>query len=183
MAARIASVTSGEVAGPELIATLEAILREDPGNPQAHLRLGYAELERGRCDRAEPHLRAALQAQVPSADAGLGLADCRLRARDLAGARRALEAARAAEPGNPVVESNLGLVAFETGDTEAAIGLLRAALVRDPTRLEARFTLARALGRAGRRQEALSEAQTLMAQLPPNAPQRPEVQRLIEALR
>ncbi len=183
VASRIASVTSGEVAGAELIATLDAILRDDPGNPQAHLRLGYAELQRGRCDRAEPHLRTALAAQVPSADAGLGLADCRLRARDLAGARQALEAARAAEPGNPVVDANLGLVLFEAGETDSAIGLLRSALGRDPTRLEARFTLARALGRAGKRQDALAEAQTLMSQLARDAPQRQEVQRLIDALR
>ena len=45
------------------ISTLESILRSDPQNPQAHLRLGYAEVERGnRCDRAEPHFRAALAA-------------------------------------------------------------------------------------------------------------------------
>ena len=62
VASRLATVTSGEVRGDELVATLEAVLRDDPANPQAHLRLGFAEIERGRCAQAEPHLRAALDA-------------------------------------------------------------------------------------------------------------------------
>ena len=86
VASRLAEVTSGEARGDRLFRTLEAILEDDPANPQAHLRLGYAEIERGRCDRAEPHLRAALAARLPSADAGLALADCRRRANDVAGA-------------------------------------------------------------------------------------------------
>ena len=88
VASRLAEVTSGEAAATACSATLEAILEDDPANPQAHLRLGYAEIERGRCDRAEPHLRTALAARLPSADAGLALADCRRRANDVAGAVR-----------------------------------------------------------------------------------------------
>ena len=183
IASRLAEVTSGEVRGDALRSTLAAILKDDPGNPQAHLRLGYAEAERGRCDRAEPHLRAALAARLPSADAGLALADCRSRANDAKGAGQALEAARALEPGNPVVEANLGLLALSANDTAAAIRWLQAALATDPTLLEARFALARALGRAGRRAEAITEARTLLDQLPPDAPQRREVQRLLDALR
>jgi choline-sulfatase len=182
IASRLAEVTSGELRRDARIPALEAVLKEDPNNPQAHLRLGYAELERSRCDRAEPHLRTALDARLPSADAGLGLADCRLRAKDFRGAAQALEAARALEPGNPVVEANLGLVALARNDSQNAIKWLQAALATDPNLLEARFALARALGRAGRRDEAAAEARRLLLKLPPNAPQRAEVQRLIEAL-
>ena len=121
-------VTSGELQGEARIAALRGILRDDPRNPQAHLRLGFAELERGRCRDAEPHLRAALQAGVPSADAGLGLADCRGRAGDLAGAAAALAAARAAEPGNPVVTANLGILAVQQRRLPEGIALLREAL-------------------------------------------------------
>jgi choline-sulfatase len=183
LASRIATVTSGEVRGQELVATLEAIVREDPDNPQAHLRLGFAELERGRCAQAEPHFRIALAAQLPSADAGLGLADCRMRANDTDGAQRVLDAARAMEPGNPVVEANLGLVALARKETKTAITLFESALSRDPAFLEARFNLSRAYAHAGRRQDALKEAQTLLSQLPPAAPQRAEVERLIQALK
>ena len=182
IASRMAEVTSGELRGDARIPALEAVLKEDPANPQAHLRLGYAELEAGRCDRAEPHFRTALTARLPSADAGLGLADCRLRVKDTRGATQALEAARALEPGNPVVDANLGLMALARNDPEGAVKWLHSALARDPGLLEARFALVRALGRLGRRDEAASEARRLLSQLPPDAPQRPEVQRLLEAV-
>jgi arylsulfatase A-like enzyme/cytochrome c-type biogenesis protein CcmH/NrfG len=182
LASRIAMVTSGEVRGQELIATLRAILREDPKNPQANLRLGYAELEQNRCAQAEPHFRAAIAGELPSADAALGLADCRMRANDAVGAERALELARAVEPGNPVVDANLGLVALSRKDATKAIQLLRSALARDPGFFEARFNLSRALATAGQRAEALKEAHTLLSQMPPTAPQRAEVERLVKAL-
>ena len=121
IASQMAQVTSGEVTGDEMVRTLQSILRADAQNPQAHLRLGYAEIDRGRCDRAEPHLRFALQAQVPSADAGLGLAGCLLRRGDREGAATALAAARRAEPGNPVVAANIGLLALQNGDFAIAI--------------------------------------------------------------
>ncbi len=183
VAARIAAVTSGEVSGEALVSTLEAILRDDPQNPQAHLRLGFAELERGRCAVAEPHLQAALTSGVPSADAGLGLAQCRGRAGDLPGAAAALTAAQRAEPGNPTVLANLGLLALRQGRHVEAVPLLREALVIEPRLLEARFSLARALALSGDRAAAAAEARQLLDQLAPGAPQRAEVERLLAALR
>lgn len=182
IASRLAAVMAGEVQGAALLATLEAVLADDPANPQAHLRLGYAYAADRRCDRAIPHLRAALAARLPSADAGLGLAGCLLEQGDLAGAGRALHDADAREPGNPVVQANLGVVALQGDDAVTAVTRLTAALASDPTMLQARFALARALARLGRRGEALREARTLLQQLPPDAPQRAEVERLISAL-
>jgi choline-sulfatase len=183
LAARIASVTSGEVQGGALIPALEAILKEDPQNPQAHLRLGYAELERNQCTRAEPHFRAALAAALPSGDAGLGLANCRGRVGDLRGAEQALAAAQTAEPGNPVVVANIGLLALRQNQLPRAIDQFRRALAIDSGLLEVRFELARALARSGDREGAAREAQTLLNQLPAGAPQRSEVERLLAALR
>jgi choline-sulfatase len=183
LAARMATVISGEVQGDALITTLEAILKDDPQNPQAHLRLGYAELDRNQCARAEPHFRAAIAAALPSADAGLGLATCRGRAGDLRGAGQALEAAKSTEPGNPVVIANLGLLALGQNQLPRAIEQFQRALAADPGLLEIRFELARALARSGDREAARKQAQTLLSQLPAGAPQRPEVERLLAALR
>jgi arylsulfatase A-like enzyme/Flp pilus assembly protein TadD len=182
VAARVAEVASGEVAPDRLVAVLESILRDDPANLQAQLRLGVALADRGRCAAGEPHLRAAIAGGLPTADPFLPLALC-LRARDdTEGARRVLVEASRVEPGNPVVQANLGLLAFDQGRLDDAIALLDTALRIDSDLHEARFVLARALARTGRREVARAQVDTLLMRLPADAPQRPEVERLRSAL-
>jgi choline-sulfatase len=182
LAARIAQVTSGELTGAALMAALEGIVAEDPGNGQAHLRLAYARLQAGDCAKAEPAFHAAAAAGLPSADVFLGLATCLGQRSDLAGAERALKEARRLEPDNPSVTANLGLLYAARGDLPAAIQALKAALDAEPTLHEARFNLAVAYAKAGRPAEAGAEARELLARLPPNAPQRSEVERLLRAI-
>jgi arylsulfatase A-like enzyme/Tfp pilus assembly protein PilF len=182
LASRIALVASGELAGAALRSALEGIVREDPGNGQAHMRLGFVLLEAGDCAGAEPHFRAAREARVASADPSLGLAGCLFARGDLGGAQRALEEGDAIEPGNPVVQANLGAVALAQGRVEAALTALRAAIDLAPEFHEARFNLARAYAQAGRREEATREARELLARLPASAPQRAEVERLLAAV-
>jgi arylsulfatase A-like enzyme/Flp pilus assembly protein TadD len=183
LAARIAQVTSGELQGGALIDALEGLVRDDPQNGQANLRLGYARLQSGDCARAEPAFRAAAAAGLPSADVYLGLATCLGRRRDLSGAEEALANAQRLEPDNPVVVANVGILQASKGDTTTAIETLKRAIDLDPSLLEARFNLALAYARAGRRDDARVTAQDLLARLPANAPQRAEVGRLLQALK
>jgi choline-sulfatase len=180
LAGRIAQVTSGELQGAALVAALEGIVRDDPGNAQAHLRLGYARLNAGDCSRAEPEFRAA--ASLPSADPFLGLASCLGQRRDLAGAQQALDNARRLEPSNPVVLANLGILAAAKGETAAAIDALNAALAADPDLHDARFNLALAYARANRRSEAIRVIQDLLRRLPPDDPRRADAARLLASL-
>jgi Flp pilus assembly protein TadD len=182
LAARIAQVTSGEVRGDALRAALEGILADDPGNGQAHMRLGYALVAEGRCRDAERHFKAAIDAHVPSADPYLGLALCLGQRGEGAQAERTLLAAQRVEPGNPVVEANLGIAALAAGRADAAKGHLETALKTAPDLLQARFELARALATTGRRSEAAAQARDLLARLPADAPQRAEVERLLKAV-
>ena len=182
-AARLAHVISGELEGAALERALREILSADPRNPQAHLRLGYVLLETGRCREATPHFQSAIAAQLPSADAHLGLAACETAARRFDAAAGALRAAEQVEPGNPVVMANLGLVLSDGGHPSDAVAPLQRALTLDPDLHQARFALAIAFARAGRRAEAGATARELLRRLPPDAAQRPEVERLIKELR
>jgi len=182
VAARIAQVTSGELSGAALVAALEGIVRDDPQNAQARLRLGIARLQSGDCARAEPELHAAAQAGLPSVDIYIGLATCLGRRNDLAGADRALAEARRLEPGNPTVLANIGILRAAQGNQAAAIESFTSALMRDPDLHEARFNLALAYARAGRRADAAAAARDLLARLPASAPQRAEVERLLRAV-
>ena len=182
LAARIAQVTSGELTGAALVTALEGIVRENPGNGQAHLRLGYARMQAGDCTRAEPEFHAAAAAGLPSADVFLGLATCLGQRRDLTGAERALNEARRLEPDNPAVVANIGLLQATKGDLPAAIQSLNATLTIDPALHETRFNLAVAYAKAGRRPEAAAAARELLTRLPREAPQRSEVERLLRAV-
>jgi choline-sulfatase len=183
LAARIAQVTSGELQGAALVDALEGIVRDDPRNGQAYVRLGYARLQSGDCARAEPAFRAAAAGGLPSADLYLGLATCLGRRRDLSGAEAALARAQRLEPDNPVVVANLGILQASKGNLPAAIDSLTRAIALDPSLLEARFNLALAYARAGRRDDAGVTARDLLARLPGNAPQRAEVERLLKAVK
>lgn len=183
LAAQLARVISGELHGPALESALRDILRLDPGNPQAHLRLGYVLLESSRCAEAIPHFERAIESRLPTADAHLGLAACQTSARRFDGALATLRGADRIEPDNPVVIANLGLVLSDSGRPGEGLPHLERALALDPSFNQARFYLAVTLARLGRRNEALRETEELLRRLPADAPQRADVQRLVTALK
>ena len=182
IAAQMAQVIAGELSGAALEHALETILQHDPGNGQMHLRLGYLKLANNDCVHAEREFSTAASSGLPGVDAYLGLATCLGRRNDLGGAAHALGEASRREPDNPVVIANLGILQVTRGDLAAGIQSLTSALTRDPNLHEARFNLALAYARAGRRAEAAAAARDLLARLPASAPQRAEVERLIGAL-
>ena len=182
LAGRIAQITSGELHGPPLETAIRRVLESDPQNPQMHLRLGFALQDSGRCPEAIRHFSAAIEARMPGADPYLGLAACHVQARRVAAALRALNDAGRAEPGNPVVAANLGIVLSDNGRPAEAVPALQRALEVDPDFHEARFNLAVAFARLNRRTDAAREAEDLLRRLPGDAPQRSEVERLLKAV-
>jgi tetratricopeptide (TPR) repeat protein len=183
VASTLALVTSGELQGAAAERALREVLRDDPRNGQAQERLGFILADTKRCPEAERYFAAAIAGGLPSADPFLGLAMCRMARGAVAEALSTLEAARRVEPGNPVVDANIGLASLQRGHLDAAVAALRRALAIDPDLHLARFALARALARRGARGDALREAEELLRRLPASAPQRPEVERLVRALR
>jgi arylsulfatase A-like enzyme/Flp pilus assembly protein TadD len=183
LAARLARVTSGELTGQPLRRELEAILAEDRTNPQAHMRLAFSLVESNECPAAEKHFSRAIALSIRSADPYLGLAGCQARRGDRAAAVKTLQASERIERDNPVVLANLGILLSELGAHDRATAALGRAVTIDPDFHEARFNLAIAYATAGRRADAAREAQTLLERLPPSAPQRSEVQRLLDTVK
>jgi cytochrome c-type biogenesis protein CcmH/NrfG len=161
---------------------LRALLIMDPRNPQVNLRLGYVLAESNRCIEAVAHFTVAIDARLPSADPYLGRAGCEAAAGRSRAARDTLVRARSAEPDNPVVDANLGLLLSDGGQPAQGIPYLEHAVRLDPDLHQARFALAIAYARTNRRADAAREARTLLARLPAGAPQRSEVERLLAAV-
>jgi Flp pilus assembly protein TadD len=147
------------------------------------MRLGFALSESGRCQAALEHFRAAIGGGMPGADPHLGMARCHALSRRFEAAAIELRAADGAEPGNPVVLANLGIVLSDGGRPSDAVAPLERALSIDPDFHEARFNLAVAHARAGDRAAAARQAEELLRRLPADAPQRPEVQRLLTTVK
>jgi choline-sulfatase len=177
-AAQLALIASGELHGAALERAVRRILASDPRNPQANLRLGYALLDSKRCREAVVHFRSAIAEHLPSADAHLGLASCQASERRFDDAAATLRDAERIEPDNAVAIANLGVVLSDGGRPADALAPLQRALTLDPDLHQARFALAIAFARAGHRGEAALAAEELLRRLPPDAPQRSEVERL-----
>jgi tetratricopeptide (TPR) repeat protein len=182
LAARIGMVISGELYGQALRDALGEILRDDPTDPLAHLRLGWVLLESGEHKQAEPHFAAAIAGRMPSADPYLGLAACQAARGAVGTALETLGRVPPAERDNAVVLANIGVLEGQLNHLDRAIRSLARAVELDPDFHEARFNLARVYARAGKREAAAAQTRELLRRLPADAPQRPEVERLLAAL-
>jgi cytochrome c-type biogenesis protein CcmH/NrfG len=80
-----------------------------------------------------------------------------------------------------VIVANRGILLSDSGHPADAVPLLERALTLDPDFHEARFNLALAYLRAGQKPAASAAATELLKRLPPDAPQRSEVERLRDA--
>ena len=184
LAGDIARVTSGELRGQELESALRRILAADPANPQANMRLGFVAVGVRALPGGSWHFaggdrrRDAGRRPAPRDGAAARFS------RGASTRRRAtLRDAERAEPGNPVAAANLGIVLSDGGRPADA---RRAARARAGHRSGLpRGTLQpRGCVRARRRRAAAArEAEELLRRLPPDAPQRAEVQRLLDAVR
>jgi cytochrome c-type biogenesis protein CcmH/NrfG len=183
LAAAIAQITSGEVHGEALERALRGVLAADPGNPQMNMRLGFVLAGTGKCGSAISYFEKAVARGMPGADPHLGLARCHAMERRADRAVAELRAADRAEPDNPVVLANLGIVLSDGGRPVEGIPSLQRAVSIDPDFHEARFNLAVAYARADRRADAAREAAELLRRLPADAPQRPEIQRLLDTVK
>jgi choline-sulfatase len=183
LAARIGMVISGELYGQALRDALGEILRDDPADPLAHLRLGWVLLESRDHAQAERHFAAAIAGRMPSADPYLGLAACQAARGAVTAALETLGRVPPSEKDNAVVLANIGVLEGRLNHPDRAIRALARAVELDPDFHEARFNLARAYARAGQRAQAGAETLELLRRLPADAPQRPEVERLLAAVR
>jgi len=133
---------------------LEAADRQAAGDPRYRIKIGLLEKARGNLKGAEAVLRPIATAYPNNIDAQLFLAETLKDLNRLAGADSVLAGARRLNPRHPRIQYLLGGVRLGLGMADSAEVAFRKAAQLTPDLLEARYGLAQALIRQGRRDEA-----------------------------
>jgi tetratricopeptide (TPR) repeat protein len=147
------------------IRELKAILAIDPSLAEAHMLLGVAYRATGSPDlmgEAVAELRQALALDETLAPARLYLAHVYLDLGRVDRARDELQTALAKVPGQPQFLSLLGDTERRLKNPKRAIELLRQALAKDPSFLQARYYLGLALFDVGQSRDAIAELETVV---------------------
>ena len=178
LAARLAQVTSGELTGEALRAGARADSEGGSAQP-AGARAARLRAARARqCPAPKRISRRPLPAQLPGADALLGLASCQAAARQFAAAATRWPGRTAPNRTTRWSSPTAASCCRTAGGPPTPSPSSSAP---DPGSRLPRGTVqpgGRHL-RAGQRAEAAREAAELLRRLPPEAPQRPEVERLL----
>lgn len=116
----------------------------------------------GNLTAARRSYEALLKIETRDADALNNLAHVLLRQKD-PGALKVAEQALAAEPSAPHILGTAGWAAFNAGQNDRAIQLLRESRLRDPANADTRYFLASVLSALGRNAEARTELNAALA--------------------
>jgi tetratricopeptide (TPR) repeat protein len=158
-------------------------LRSEPGNAGAYVKMGVAELGRGRVAQAERYLEQALAADPKSADARVHRAVLRRMRNDETAARQELLLALAADPNHSRANGEMGIVAFEAGQYTEAAKYLSRAVELDRDDYLARNTLGVIRFNEGKQQEGLALCEEAARLAPDNAVIRNTLAQMRKALR
>ncbi|HVR71586.1 MAG TPA: tetratricopeptide repeat protein [Vicinamibacteria bacterium] len=140
-------------------ASLQRAVELAPGDATHAYDLGLVLRRRGDLDAAEARLRAAIALDPAHGHARRALGLVLRQKDDLDGALAELRRSVELLPGDAQGHNVLGTVLLRRGHVAAAIDAFGQAVRLDPSLTEARVNRAQALVRAGRRDEARSEAQ------------------------
>jgi arylsulfatase A-like enzyme/Tfp pilus assembly protein PilF len=146
---------------------LEPFARRTPPSLDVLVARGIALSQLGRQAEAAEVLTAAAAADPSNAMTRVQLGTVRLLARDVRGARAALQEALRLDRGLAAAHRTLGLVAAAEGDEEEALRCWRAAVALDPDEHDALLRLGSTLARRGRAREARPYLERFVAGAPP----------------
>ena len=145
---------------------LEAWLKSHPRDVPVMKTFGDALARSGNLPQARHQYETAVKLAPGDAYALNNLANVMLLQKD-PGAMAVAEKALVSLPTNPVVIDTAGWAAYQAGNKDRALQLLRDARLRAPASAAVRYHLAAVLAQAGRREEARQELNAALAMARP----------------
>lgn len=130
---------------------------------QDYFQAGLAQGEVGNHGRAAALIRQAIELRPDHAPYFTALGEQLYRAGELSQARESLRQAASLDPANPDIHQNIGVVEFEMGEYDAAVGSFTTALEQGRGIVELRLFRARARMMAGDIDAALEQLDELAA--------------------
>ena len=137
----------------------------------------------GRLAEALPLYEAVLQAEPDNADAWHLLGNAVFQLGDAPLAVQLVGKATALVVNNPVYLLSLGMVQRGAGDLAASLGAYAAVLTLEPDNITALYYVGAAEESAGHKAEARKLFTALLAKMPPDQPERADIQARIDALK
>jgi arylsulfatase A-like enzyme/Flp pilus assembly protein TadD len=149
-------------------AALLAPIAGTTDNPDVLNAYGLALSEQGKAEEGIAQLRRCLELDPNNAPAMQNIGIIALRANDVAGAERHLNAALALNPRLPLALNSLGVVKARQSDLPSAIELWKKAIALDPKQYDALFNVALVATRTGRREDAIWALDRFVRTAPPS---------------
>lgn len=151
-----AMATAMELDAKGSIAKFEALLLENPADPDIHFRFGALLMQQDP-ERGMSELRKTLDLQAGHIPALLGLSAICLKNGDSRGALAYAEKAVQQEPNDFATHVALGRALLDADDATRAADQLSLAVKLNPESVDAHYSLASAYSRTGRKQDAQHE--------------------------
>jgi tetratricopeptide (TPR) repeat protein len=145
-------------------------IRLKPGDLEGRMRLAMHLFGRGQVDEADKHLTELLRKSPDSMNALLLMSKVAEKKKDTRKLREVYNRIMALEPGNSTVMYNLGILAYESGDFQAALPHLERYGRAHPQEGEVQGVLFEIYKRQKKDELAFKTAQNLIALDPKNAP-------------
>jgi arylsulfatase A-like enzyme/Flp pilus assembly protein TadD len=146
----------------DIVTLAQDEIRAGRDTPEIRFALASALFQLKRDAAAAAEYKRVLAVKPDDARALAGLALIALRQGRSQDAMTYLEQSKRADPSNPDVQRNLGILYDEAGRTREAIACYLAALDLAPKALDLRFFLGRAYARVGRREDARAQFDTYL---------------------
>ncbi len=166
---------------PAAIKLAEQWLAQKPGDRAVLRALADTQFVAGNLPRARAHYEALLRLIPDEAEATNNLANVMLAQKD-PGALQVAERAQGLAPGAAHIVGTVGWAAFQAGQKDRALQLLRDARLRDPENPGTRYFLGSVLAQLGRHGEAREELGAALKS-PVVFTQRREAEQLLATLR
>lgn len=160
--------TGNEQAYQNTIASYREAINANPKNPGPFLRLARLEAGLGSFDKAREYANIALQIKPNFSEVAFLLSQIEVETKNVDGAIKTIQNAITANPNDPLLYFQLGLLRYDRNDYKGSVNALDQAIVLVPDYANAKYFRGLSLSKLGEREKALADFTDILKSNPEN---------------